>query len=347
MREAGHQRIQQAIELASLRIGGGFAVMGRLHQLAIHIPLHIVDRVLAQQPAHPFQQIIKGFRDIQVQDKLMTPGQRRIARQRQQPVGMGAVEIGVRVNHLWLNPDAELHPQRLHVVDNRGQAVRIFFLIKIPVAERRPVVVAPFKPAVINDKALHAQLRRFIRHAHDVLRVVVEIDPFPGVEMHRARFVVREANNLFAQIAVELLAHAVQPLRRIAGVEVRRPQRFPFRQRHFARQIERFRLQVAATVGFHFRPQAVVTAPAQVHAPHFALHLAKSAAAGNQRRKMFMRSASTTVFQHKAVVFKGQTMGLEFADPAAMKGHDFAGALGDRQRDRQAVHLPRLRAQVG
>ena len=91
----------------------------------------------------------------------------------------------------------------------------------------------------------------------------------------------------------------------------------------------------------------MVTAPAQVHAPHFALHLAKSATAGNQRWKMFVRSASTTVFQHKAVVFKGQTMGLEFADPAAMKGHDFAGALGDRQRDRQAVHLPRLRAQVG
>ena len=91
MREAGHQRIQQAIELASLRIGGGFTVMRRLHQLAVHIPLHIVHGVLAQQPAHPFQQIIKGFRDIQVQDKLMPSGDRRIARQRQHPVGMRAV----------------------------------------------------------------------------------------------------------------------------------------------------------------------------------------------------------------------------------------------------------------
>ena len=99
------------------------------------------------------------------------------------------------------------------MVDNRGQTVRIFFFIEIPVAERRPVVVATFKPAVVDDKALHAQPRRLIRHAHDVLRVVVKIDPFPGVEMHRARLVVREANNLFAQIAVELLAHAVQPLR--------------------------------------------------------------------------------------------------------------------------------------
>ena len=91
MREAGHQRIQQAIELASLRIGGGFTIMGRLHQFTVHIPLHIVHGVLAQQPAHSFQQIIKGFRDIQVQDKLMTSGDRRIARQRQQPVRMCAV----------------------------------------------------------------------------------------------------------------------------------------------------------------------------------------------------------------------------------------------------------------
>ena len=111
---------------------------------------------------------------------------------------------------------------------------------------------------------------------------------------------------------------------------MRSPQGFPLRQRHFARQIERFRLQVATAIGFHFRPQAMVTAPAQMHAPYFPLHLAKGLAAGNQRRKMFMGSASATVFQHEAVMFKEQTMGLEFADPAAMKGHDFAGALGDR-----------------
>ena len=81
--------------------------------------------------------------------------------------------------------------------------------------------------------------------------------------------------------------------------------------------------------------------------PHFALHLAKGFATGNQRRKMFMRGASAAVFQHEAVMFENQTMGLEFADPAAMKGHHFAGAFGDRQRDGQAIHLPRLRAQVG
>ena len=91
MREASHQRIEQAIELAGLRIGGSFTVMPGLYQFAVHIPLHIIHRVLAQQPAHPLQQIIKGFRDIQIQHKLMAPGKRRIARQRQHPVRMRAV----------------------------------------------------------------------------------------------------------------------------------------------------------------------------------------------------------------------------------------------------------------
>lgn len=81
--------------------------------------------------------------------------------------------------------------------------------------------------------------------------------------MHRARFVARETNNPFAQITMELLAHAVQPIRRVAGIQVRRPQGFPFRQRHFARQIERLGLQIATAIGFHLRPQAMVTAQAR------------------------------------------------------------------------------------
>jgi hypothetical protein len=71
--------------------------------------------------------------------------------------------------------------------------------------------------------------------------------------MHRARFVFREADNVVAQVAMELLAHAVQALRGVAGIQARRPERFALLNRHFARQIERFGLQIAATVGFRFR----------------------------------------------------------------------------------------------
>lgn len=146
---------------------------------------------------------------------------------------------------------------------------------------------------------------------------------------------------------MELLAHAVQPIRRVAGIQVRRPQGFPFRQRHFARQIERLGLQIATAIGFHLRPQAMVTAPGQMHAPDFTLHLAKGAAAGDQGREMFVRGAPAAVLQHKAVVLKRQAVRLKLADPAAMESHHLASAFGDRQRDRQAIHLPWAGAQIG
>ena len=145
---------------------------------------------------------------------------------------------------------------------------------------------------------------------------------------------------------MELLAHAVQPIRRVAGIQVRRPQGFPFRQRHFARQIERLGLQIAAAIGFHLRPQAMVAAPSQMHAPDFTLHLAKGAAAGDQGREMFVRGAPATVLQHKAVVFQDQTMGLKLADPAAMESHHLTSAFSDRQRDCQAIDLPWAGAQI-
>ena len=146
---------------------------------------------------------------------------------------------------------------------------------------------------------------------------------------------------------MELLAHAVQPVRRVAGIQVRRPQGFPFRQRHFARQIERLGLQIATAIGFHLRPQAMVTAPGQMHAPNFTLHLAKGAAAGDQGREMFVRGAPAAVLQHKAVVLQRQAVRLKLADPAAMESHHLASAFGDRQCDRQAIHLPWAGAQIG
>ena len=91
----------------------------------------------------------------------------------------------------------------------------------------------------------------------------------------------------------------------------------------------------------------MVTAPGQMYAPDFTLHLAKGAAAGDQGREMFVRGAPTAVLQHKAVVLQRQAVRLKLADPAAMESHHLASAFGDRQCDRQAIHLPWAGAQIG
>ena len=277
----------------------------------------------------------------------MSPGRLGVARQRQHPVRVRAVQIGIRVNHLRLNPDTKLHAELFNVIDHRLKAVRVFFLVQIPVAQRGVVVVAAFEPAVVNDKALHAQRCGLVGHAHDVVRIVVEVDPLPGVEMHRARFIFREADNVIAQVAVELLAHAIQPVRGVAGIQARRPERFPLFNRHFTRQVERFGLHIAAAIGFHLCAQAVVAAPAQMHTPDVTLHFAERWRTGDQRREMFVGGFTPAVFNHKAVMFKHHAVRLKLPDPASVEGHHLLRALGNRERHGKAIHLPRLRFQVG
>ena len=93
MREALAQHVQQAVKLAGLGVGGGFALVPWLHQLAVHVPLHVVDRMLAQQPAHALYQVIKGLRDVEIEHQLVSSGRPGIARQRQYPVRMRTVQI--------------------------------------------------------------------------------------------------------------------------------------------------------------------------------------------------------------------------------------------------------------
>lgn len=54
-----------------------------------------------------------------------------------------------------------------------------YFFIEIPVAERRPVAAAPFKPAVVNDKSLDAQRAAASSAMRMMLPVImVEVNPF-------------------------------------------------------------------------------------------------------------------------------------------------------------------------
>ncbi|MNC50132.1 hypothetical protein D3C75_993540 [compost metagenome] len=143
---------------------------------------------------------------------------------------------------------------------------------------------------------------------------------------------------------MELLAHTVQAVARMAGIKPWRVQRFAFTQRHFPRQIQRFGLQITTAIRFHFAAQTMVAAPAQMHAPHSALLFTKCGRSRNHGREMFMRGAPPAIFQHEAVVFETNAVWLEFTCPAPMKRHDFQGAFSNGQSDSQAIHLPRSRA---
>ena len=75
------------------------------------------------------------------------------------PVGVGAGEVGVQVDHLRLDPQPELHAEPAHGVDQRVQAVRPDVLVDVPVAQPGGVVATVAEPAVVEDVPLDADLR--------------------------------------------------------------------------------------------------------------------------------------------------------------------------------------------
>src|SRR5271163_4439546 len=81
------------------------------------------------------------------------------------PVGVLTVEIAVRIHHLRLDPDAEVHPQRVHLLDHRLQAVGKLLLVEVPVAQAAVIVVALTKPAIINHKSPTPSLAAFSARA--------------------------------------------------------------------------------------------------------------------------------------------------------------------------------------
>ncbi|MNE72249.1 hypothetical protein D3C80_1681730 [compost metagenome] len=108
------------------------------------------------------------------------------------------------------------------MLDHRSQPVRVFFLVQIPVAKCRAIVVAATEPTVINDKAFYAKSGRLGGHLHDVLGLVVEIDALPGIEMHGTWLVFREVQDILADITVKLLAERIQTRARAGSIQPRR-----------------------------------------------------------------------------------------------------------------------------
>lgn len=102
------------------------------------------------------------------------------------PVGVRAGELGVRVDHLGLEPQAELHAEAPHVLGEGLEALRPGVGGDLPVAEARAVVAARTEPAVVDDIAFDAQGGGPVGQGREGGQVVAEVDGLPGVEEHRA-----------------------------------------------------------------------------------------------------------------------------------------------------------------
>ena len=142
------------------------------------------------------------------------------------PIRVGAVQLAVRVDHLRLDPQPKVHPQRVDLLDQRLQTVWEFLLIRPPVAQPGVVILAPVEPAIVHHEQLHAHLRRQLCQLD--LRVLVHVEGggFPRVVQHLVqRLAVRQ--HLLTDVIVQPAAGLAKSVRGIAANSRRGGEAFP------------------------------------------------------------------------------------------------------------------------
>ena len=148
--------------------------------IAVVIPLDEVDPAVILQEIPELlvhRRLYIGPRKIE--HELVTPKCRLTAIGVIGPVRVRAVKVAIRIDHLRLHPDAELHPQLVDLIHQRSQSARQLGGVYGPVAEPGSIVVARPKPAVVDDEQLDPQLGRPSRERELLLCAHVEAGRLP------------------------------------------------------------------------------------------------------------------------------------------------------------------------
>ena len=187
---------------------------------------------------------------------------------------MCAVEIGVLIDHLELDPNTELHAARLDLLREPVNPIRQTVGVDRPVTEPRMIRRARTEPAVIEHEELHAALCRHIRDGEQLLLRKVEVGRLPVVDEDGAHLVAPCAACQPPLVeAVIRAAHAVQPLVRPDEHRLRRLERLARGERPVKIRAVDARLQACHTVVVHLGEHLEVAAVDKAHGEHLALHL--------------------------------------------------------------------------
>ena len=114
VREQGMKPAEQLVDTAHMAEGSLLLTLGRQDigidggEVAVHVPLEVVQRHVLEAGSEGIRQIVHHGGVAHVQHQLLAGLQRYPPGGGQGPLGMGAVEVAVGVDHLGLDPDAEL-----------------------------------------------------------------------------------------------------------------------------------------------------------------------------------------------------------------------------------------------
>ena len=111
-----------------------------LRDAAVHIPFDIRDFCISDHlPEHAID-TVHNLRSGKVEYALMPAQRTGSVRYMKDPVRMRPVEVGIRIHHLRLDPDTELHPQILDLLRESPYPFREDLLRRHPVSQAGAVI---------------------------------------------------------------------------------------------------------------------------------------------------------------------------------------------------------------
>ncbi|VXB33888.1 hypothetical protein MICRO8M_110314 [Microbacterium sp. 8M] len=337
------QLVQHPVEGRGLRVHEravtAFAPAHGLEQVAVVVPLEVVDAVPIDEGADALDDQGVGGRIRQVQHLLVARGGTRPLARRQDPLRVLAREIRVRVDHLGLEPQPELHPSRPHGLDERVEALRPDLFVDEPVPEPGVVAAAPPEPAVVEHDPLDTDLGSAVGELDESGEVVIEVHRLPCVQHEGAR--AARMTTASPEPTVETRREAVEAAVGPREQRGRRVVALARLQDHLTRAQQLAGAddagQAAGAFGQTLGEVLPVAAPRQVRRPHLA-------AAETERRRprdeeegrVMARLAASSPARVRAEG-EGQALGCALAAPLAREVEQLLGTLGQRQQSPQPV----------
>ena len=335
------ERIQETVDGQGLVVDGGRPraprggvgdLMPRGQQRGVVVPLEIGDVQALHEGGDGIEQVVPGSGSGQVQDPLVAVLGRSAGAVGQDPLRVGASHVGVDVDHLRLEPQAELHAQGVDVLHERLQTVRPGLRGDLPVTQSRGVVAAGAEPAVVQDVALDTDLGGGVGQGLELVQVMVEVDGLPGVEQHRAG--TGGVGRVRAQPGVAALGQGVQAL--APGED--RPRRgvgLPRGQRDLARQEQLSGSQELAARGRVHRQVTDVAGPCRVNAMDAPAAPSEAGGAGCQPGDGVVPRASLPGLAQAGTRGKGGAHEPALLDMVSGGVQQLVGAVGQRQYRRE------------
>ena len=141
--------------------------------------------IFRQKTVQLLNQISHNLRIRHIQHILVPPHQDFPVLIMQRPIRMIPIQLAMWTYHLRFHPDSKLHSHIIDMSNQLSQSTGKFLRIGIPVPQSVLIAGPSLKPAVIHDKQLYPQRRRFLRQLQLFFHRHVKFCHTPGIIKHR------------------------------------------------------------------------------------------------------------------------------------------------------------------